>query len=284
MRRLKLASIGAAVIVILFSGWYLLDRFSNSRKLPYFTVASGRDSTLTIGIIGDSWVAEEKLDSILHYGLLESKITNSIISSGHPGAKSKIIYQNLFGLNDKSHSSKFILEKRPEYCIVIAGVNDAAGQVGSEYYSYHVSQIVETLLHYKIKPVLVSLPEFGIEETTEKMDIVSKTRNEISAYFNNDGVIDNIRIYRNALNKALQTSHLNDSVLVVDFDNICPEYSRNKELYMNPAHLSKSGNLRLGNLIIDKLKNDLSHYANGPSRQIEAKNDSDPKAKLNITD
>lgn len=284
MRKLKLAGIGAAVIFILFSGWYLFDRFSNSRKLPYFTVASDRDSTLTIGIIGDSWVAEEKLDSILHYGLLGNKITNNIISSGHPGARSKIIYQNLFGLNDESHSSKFILEKRPEYCIVIAGVNDAAGQVGSEYYSYHVSQIVETLLHYKIKPVLVSLPEFGIEETIENMDIVSKSRNEISAYFNNDGVIDNIKIYRSSLNKALETSRLSDSIIMIDFDNICTEYSKNKELYMNPAHLSKSGNLRLGNLIIDNLKNDLSHYASVPSRQNEAKTDADPKARLNITD
>lgn len=284
MRRLKLAGIGAAVLVILFSAWYLLDRFSNSRKLPYFTVASDKDSTLTIGIIGDSWVAEEKLDSILHYGLLQNKITNNIISSGHPGAKSKIIYQNLFGLNEMSHSSKFILEKRPEYCIVIAGVNDAAGQVGSDYYSYHVSQIVETLLHYKIKPILVSLPEFGIEETTEEMDLVSKTRNEISAYFNNDGVIDNIRIYRNALNKALETSHLSDSVLVVDFDNICKEYGSNKELYINPAHLSISGNLRLGNLILEILKSDISHYATASSLQIGANTDTDPKAKLNITD
>lgn len=50
--------------------------------------------------------------------------------------------------------------------------------------------IVKTLLHYRIKPIIVTCPEFGIKETIDNMNVLSKYRNVISAYFNNDGYED----------------------------------------------------------------------------------------------
>src|SRR5690606_7925243 len=128
----------------------------------------------TIGIIGDSWVAGDKLDSLLFNGLFEKGFENKIISSGHPGAKSKLIYQNLFEDKENEHSSKSLIENRPDYCIVIAGVNDAASQIGSHFYAYHMNLIVKTLLHYRIKPIIVTCPEFGIKETIDNMNVLSK--------------------------------------------------------------------------------------------------------------
>lgn len=123
--------------------------------MPFYSVSVDNDTTLTtIGIIGDSWVAGGKLDSLLHIGLLDKGFKNKILSSGHSGAKSKLIYQNLFDEKGNEHSSKFLIENRPDYCIVIAGVNDAASQIGGHFYSYHMSLIIKTLLHYKIKPII----------------------------------------------------------------------------------------------------------------------------------
>jgi hypothetical protein len=252
-KKIRIISIGIIAIIVLTFSCYLIDRFSYSKKLPYYSVTVDKDSTLTIGIIGDSWVAGKKLDSLLHNGLLEKGIKNKILSSGHPGAKSKLIYQNLFEEKENNHSSKFIIENSPDYCIVIAGVNDAASQIGGHFYSYHMDLIIETLLHYKIKPIIVSCPEFGIKETIDNMNILSKNRNVISAYFNNNGEIDNIKTYRKILEEELDSKNLKDSIILIDFDKVCSDYNKCSDLYANPSHLNKQGNEKLIKVIVNEL-------------------------------
>jgi hypothetical protein len=245
--------IGIITIIILSFSWYLIERFSYSKELPFYSVASDNEKTLTIGIIGDSWVSGGKLDSLLQNGLLVKGYKNKILSSGQPGAKSNIIYQNLFEAKENLHSSKFIIENRPDYCIIIAGVNDAASQIGGKFYSYHMSLIIKTLLHYKIKPIIVSCPEFGINESINQMNVLSKRRNIISAYFNNNGEIDNIKTYRKILAEELYSENLIDSVILIEFGNVCSDYNKCPELYINPSHLSKKGNKILCQVITNKL-------------------------------
>ena len=252
-KKIGIIGIGVITIIILTFSWYLIDRFSYSKELPFYSVKVDNDTTLTIGIIGDSWVAGRKLDSLLHNGLLVKGFNNKILSSGHPGAKSKLIYQNLFEEKVNDYSSKFIIENRPDYCIVIAGVNDAASQIGGHFYSYHMSLIIKTLLHYKIKPIIVSCPEFGIKEAIDNMNVLSKNRNVISAYFNNNGEIDNIKTYRKILAEELDSENLKDSVILIDFDNVCSDYNKCPELYANSSHLSKTGNEILCQIITNEL-------------------------------
>jgi len=252
-KKIRIIGIGVITIIVLTFSWYLIDRFSYSKELPYYAVIVKNDTTLTIGIIGDSWVAGGKLDSLFHNGLLEKGFKNKVLSSGHSGAKSKLIYQNLFEENANEHSSKFIIENRPNFCIVIAGVNDAVGQVGANFYSHHMLLIIHTLLHYKIKPIIVELPEFGIIEATNEMGFVKRERNKIYAKFTNSGEIDNIKTYRKALIQELEAENLKDSIIQIDFDNVCDDYSKCLELYRGTSHLSKKGNEKLSQIIIDEL-------------------------------
>ena len=92
MKKIRIIGFGVITIIVLTFSWYLIDRFSYSKERPFYSVAVDSDTTLTIGIIGDSWVAGGKLDSLLNNGLLEKGFQNKILSSGHPGAKSKLIY------------------------------------------------------------------------------------------------------------------------------------------------------------------------------------------------
>jgi hypothetical protein len=252
-KKIRIIGIGVITVIVLTFSWYLIDRFSYSKELSYYSVTVKNDTTLTIGIIGDSWVAGGKLDSLLYNGLLEKGFKTQILSSGHPGAKSKLIYQNLFEEKANEHSSKFIIENRPDYCIVIAGVNDAAGQVGANFYSHHMLLIINTLLHYKIKPIIVELPEFGIIETTNEMGFIKSERNKIYAKFTNSGEIDNIRTYRKALIQELESKNLKDSIIQIDFDNVCDDYSKCLELYNGTSHLSKKGNEKLSQIIINEM-------------------------------
>ncbi len=253
MKKIKIIGIGVITIFVFTISWYLIDRFSYSKELPYYSVNIQKDSILTIGIIGDSWVAGKKLDSILQKDLLENGFNNKIISSGQFGAKSKLVYQNLFKEKGDENSSKFIIENNPAYCIVIAGVNDAAGQVGANFYSHHMLLIINTLLHYKIKPILVELPEFGIIETTNQMGFIKKEQNKIYAKFTNSGELDNIETYRKEFVQELEYKNLKDSIILIDFDNVCGDYNICPELYVNSSHLSIKGNVKLCQIIIDEL-------------------------------
>ena len=132
---IKIIGIGLISILILIFSWYIFDRFSLSKQFTYYEINTiDQDSVLSVAIIGDSWVAGKKLDSLLHVDLLKFGVRNTIISSGHPGANSKLIYQNLFEEETKELSSKFIIKKKPDYCILISGVNDANDQVGGNFY------------------------------------------------------------------------------------------------------------------------------------------------------
>ena len=95
-KKIKIISIGLTTIFIFIFSYFLINRFSYSKELALYPISVNNDTVLEIGIIGDSWVEGEKLDSTLHNLLLENGLKNKIISSGHPGAKSKLIYQNLF--------------------------------------------------------------------------------------------------------------------------------------------------------------------------------------------
>jgi len=254
-RKIKLFTIGTIAIFFAVIISYLIDRYSYANEQPFFSVNKiNQNDILTVGIIGDSWVARKKLDSLLHQELLKIGLPNRIISSGNIGAKSKLIYQNLFKNEDVEHSSKFIIESHPEYCIVIAGVNDSSSQIGKNYYAFHMLQIINTLLHYEIKPIIVSLPEFDIEKTIDKMNILLKARSIISAMVNNNGIIDNINTYRQCLKSELIKNKLNDSILMVDFDNVCADHVNCKNLYIDSAHLSFSGNKKLCEIIAYELK------------------------------
>lgn len=253
MKKIKISCIAIITIIILLFTWYLVDRFSYSKIESYYSIKKDHNTTLTIGIIGDSWVSDCKLDSLIHKELLNKGLKNRILSSGHPGARTKIIYQNLFKEKEKEHSSKFIIENKPDYCIVVSGVNDAISQVGADFYCHHELLIINTLLHYKIKPVLVELPEFGITEATNELGFIQKERDILSAKFTNSGELDNIKTYRKALIKKLEIDNLKDSIIMVSFDKVCDDYNKYLELYSGASHLSKKGNERLCQIISDKL-------------------------------
>lgn len=253
MKHFKCAILILTIIFVLVLSWHLIVRFSYSRKLPYYSIGTEKDTILTIGIIGDSWVEGQKLDSVVHYSLMSYSIQNKVLSSGQGGARSKQIYRNLCKDIHISYSSKFIIENKPDYCIVVGGTGDATAQAGKNYYTHHLILIIRTLLHYNIKPVIVELPEFGINEFTDDLKLLTKARTRIYSCFTNSGVLDNIQTYRNQFKKTILTQKLNDSIIYIPYNNICSDYTICTDFYSDPLHLSKRGNIVLGKTIVDDL-------------------------------
>ena len=240
---------GLGIFFMILTAWYFYDRFSYAKPLPLYSVGKDKNHDLIIGIIGDSWVFEKKLDSFLRKDFLKNNVTARFISSGHPGAKTKIIYQDLFAENLSPNSSKFIIESNPDYCIVVTGVNDAIAQIDDENYSYHLQEIIKMLLHYKIKPVIVTMPQFNVGETINDLDYIRKTRNTLTAGYNNNGKLNSIENYRRAFLHNLEVSKLKDSIILINFDEITRDYALNPEYYTNPSHLNAKGNKELCRVI-----------------------------------
>ena len=251
--------ITTAVVFVLVA-WHLYDRFSYSKVLPCYSISAEKDSVLTVGIIGDSWVEGGKLDSVIHHILLANKINNRIFSSGQAGARSKFTYRNLFKENSIPYSSKFIIENNPDYCIVVTGTGDAVSQVGKNNYSYHMILIIRTLLYYNIKPVIVELPEFGIIEFTKKLNFISRVRAKIYAIMTNSGEVNNIQTYRNHFKKMILNQELSKSILYINFNEICLDYIECRELYSDSSHLSETGNNKLGKTIVNKIIISLKNF------------------------
>ena len=105
-----------------------------------------------VGIIGDSWVAHQQLDSLIvaAFGAKGKDIT--VVSSGHSGAPTKRIYQNIFAPTSNNYSSQSVFAAKPKYIIVIAGVNDSFGQLGSHFYAHHLTLIIETIQKKRCYP------------------------------------------------------------------------------------------------------------------------------------
>ncbi len=257
MRKFRKYFIAITLIFILFGIMYFAGRSLKSEVLPYFPVLPDTCSITTIGIVGDSWVEDKRLDTIIQQYLSDANIEARILSSHQGGAESKQVYQNLFKEHSAPHSSRFIIENRPDYCVVVTGVNDASSHVGPRYYSYHMALIIKTLLHYEIIPFIVSLPEFGIEEIPENMNMFTgalwKIRNSISASLTNRGRINNILTYRNRLLSDLESENLLDRVIIIDFDLVCDDFIKCPQLYVDRGHLSKCGDRKLSRIIADKL-------------------------------
>ena len=253
-KRVQVCTIVLVSVALIYTVHYLHNWFSYSKEQPYYPKICQTDSLITIGIIGDSWVSEKrKLDSLLQKELLGKGIESKVISAGHPGAKSKLIYQNLFKNEDEKYSSKFIIDNCPDYCVIIAGVNDAASQVGAGFYSYHIMLIIKTLLHYDIRPVIVELPEFGIEEVINEMNFIKRNRNKLYSTITNSGEINCIQTYRDDFQRELAKNNLKDSIIFIPFESICRNYIQCSNLYENSSHLSKEGSQKLIQTIGQKL-------------------------------
>lgn len=224
------------VIVILaaipiIGATYFVDRYSLSKEIET-TVTHQKDSILTIGIIGDSWVSNQKLDSLISFGVSTYPPyfnKNVVISSGEPGAKSKKIYENLC-------SNTEILEKA-DFCIVIAGVNDVIVNMGTKYYSHHIRLITKKLLSCGVEPIIVPVPDFGVNETRKRLNIISKLRNHITYLLVGKKEPADYRVSIEGIDKAYY----------VDFAG---SYKTNPELYANPSHLSHEGNIKLRDAIL----------------------------------
>ncbi len=208
---------------------------------------------IKIGVIGDSWVASQKLDHSIAESMMVSGIPAEVVSSGHPGAKSRQIYRNLLNNNQSSpYSSNHLLtDEDMDFLVIVAGVNDNAGHIGKEFYAHHMLLIIQAALDRGMTPVVVEVPEYGIDETPA-VGLLSWGKRAIYLRLFDNGKVDVISDYRRSLRDRIPSA-IKEKAIFVEFTSIAYNYDSSKSLYANPSHLNKDGYEMLGRLITDTL-------------------------------
>ncbi|WP_312512655.1 SGNH/GDSL hydrolase family protein [Chryseobacterium culicis] len=234
---------------------YFWNKYSYAKEENYFSSTTKPEKGLQIGIIGDSWLVKQKLDSLVAKKLSDRGVQAEIYSSGNPGAKTKRIFENLFKDKGEAFSSKIIIEKKPDYCIIVAGVNDAATHVGTDFYANHMMMIIKTLLHYNIKPIVVSLPEFGLEEDFKNKNVIIQISNRGGELLLNGGIPFTIQDYRNALLEDLKNSGIEKKVIILNFDEVTADFNKDRNLYADPLHLNKLGYQKFSEFLANNIIN-----------------------------
>ncbi len=266
MKKVFLFFITLTIIVLSVWGYYYLrwkHLWVMERPIPIYRVEKNNDDTIRVLVLGDSWAAmHSDTDSVL-CSLIHAKISNPVVvsSMGKGGEISRGIYRLLF--DNDSLETKRIIEKGVDYCVVFAGINDAAANLGTKQFCFHYRLILDFLIQNGIKPVVIEIPDVDIWNVYGNkpmkdllVDFVRSTMTECRMY--------SFHEYRNALKAMLLEQHLNEQIVYVPMT--CWNASGacvNQDLFLNDrVHLNRRGYERLDTCIAEAIICDLQQSQN----------------------
>lgn len=243
--------------------WKHLWAISNS--IQFYSVQKVLDDTLRVVMIGDSWAVIHStlcMDSFLCLELKQrTQRPVSVISKGKGGEKSRGIYQLVFQTEEYGTKPLFLMGA--DYCIISAGINDAAANWGTKQFCAHYCMIINFLLSNNIRPVIIEIPDVDIWNIYGKkpkkdllVDFVRSTMTNCGMY--------NMHEYREALLEMLHENNLMQHVLYVPMALWNGEgFAINPSLFMSDKiHLNRQGYERLDCSIAAAIAWDLEQSKN----------------------
>lgn len=235
--------------------WKPLWALDNPKTVYYVT--HRQDDTLRIVMIGDSWVGmrTDTLNNIFLLRLSE-KINRpvKVKTKGKGGEKSRGIYHLMF--EDNGFGTKPLLLSGADYCVIYAGINDAAANLGKKQYLHYMKLIIDFLLANDIRPVLIEIPDVNIWEVYGEKPIKDLMVDFIKSKMTGCDLYQ-YSGYRQAL--LLMLKEYNDSVLYVpmkDWNGVEPNL--NEHLFLDDQiHLNQRGYIELDSCVVDIISQDL---------------------------
>ncbi len=224
-----------------------------------YHIVRHQDDTLRIVMIGDSWVGmrTDTINSIFKSRLSESVGRPVIIKSkGKGGEKSRGIYQLLF--EDEGMGTKSLFTSGSDYCVVIAGINDAAANLGKNQFTHHMKLIIHFLLENGVRPILIEIPNVDIWNVYGGKPVKDLVVDYARSLMTRCGMY-HFPEYREALRLMLEDSKLSDSVIYVPMNEWNgKDCDLNKQLFLDDQiHLNQLGYLKLDSCIMNAIIRDL---------------------------
>jgi lysophospholipase L1-like esterase len=211
---IKYTSVVIAVLLLLLGSLRLHPyyRLAKSQELIMDSLTYIPGDTLKVAFVGDSWaVYQHSYDSLLCSMLSCDSRLIGVTSVGNTGAKSKEIYERMFS------TTKAILMERPKYCVVSAGINDAVGKLGKEYYVHHYMLILQQLLELGIKPVVLEMPEVNYRAVADRESWTMRIRHILSSLMTGSELYG-FDSYKTALIHAIKNADMQSCIIYISAD------------------------------------------------------------------
>ena len=226
--------------------------------LPIYGVERNNDDTIRVLVLGDSWAAMHSSVDTYLCSKIQANVSKTVVvaSRGKGGEKSRGIYQLLFD-NDSLETRK-VIESGVDYCVVFAGINDAAANLGTKQFCYHYSLILDFLLKNSIKPVVIEIPDVDIWNTYRDKNV----KDIVSDYLKS--VMTGCKMYRMSCYRESLYENLNDNGCLDSVIYIPTTLWNGKSQTINPdlflpdkIHLNNEGYKKLDECIAEAIVGDI---------------------------
>lgn len=212
--------IGSIILVsFIFVFYYYDDRWSSlwalETPMELYPIKHKSDDTLRVVMIGDSWVGmrNDTINLDFQRSLL-SLICKPIKvkTRGRGGEKSRGIYKYLFEYGE--YGTRGLMEESPDYCVIFAGINDAASNRGTKQFLHHYRLILQFLVDNNIQPVVVEIPDVNIWKVKKEKPIKDLIGDYVKSIMTNCGLY-RYNEYREDLNAMLNSEKFINKVVFV---------------------------------------------------------------------
>lgn len=240
------------VIIIKLSPYY-----SPAEKQDGITVKQHGDDTIRVAYIGDSWADGHKknecvIDSLVCFEMGRPVVVKTV---GISGLTSKDIYYCIF----RNDSMRRVIEWGPDFCFVVAGINDTDRKMGKGYYKENMKLIIDFLLENHITPIILEIPSYDILFSYKRRSRQVKLQ-YLASMIVTWSKMDCIEDYRKAYYELLDVQGWNNQVITISSIDWNPDgYKDKRNLYDSGLmHLNAKGYLVLDSCIAHKIIENLN--------------------------
>lgn len=249
------------VSVVFLLSYRMKPCYTPAQKQEGLSVMSHQDDTIRIAYIGDSWAEGHKNTDCV----IDSMVSNAtglpviVRTAGVSGFTSKNIYYGIF----KNDSMRNVIEWGPDYCFVVAGINDSDRKIGKMNYKENMRLIIEVLLEKHIKPVVLEIPSYDIRFSFKRRTRQVKLQYLVSMLVTLSKM-DCIEDYRNIYHNLIEEQGWSNKVITVGVNDWNPDgYKDVRGLYDGGLmHLNAKGYRVLDSCIASKIVSSFNLSAN----------------------
>lgn len=241
--------------------YYIMPYYMPAKRQNGLSVIKNSDDSIRIAYIGDSWAHFHEnvyceMDSIISN---ETAKPVKVRIKGIGGLTSKYIFYSLF----KDKDVRSVIEWGPDFCFVVAGINDSDRKMGVGYYKENMRLIIDLLLENHIKPVILEIPSYDIYSAFKRRSFMGKIRNFASMLLT-QSEMDCIAEYRKVYHDLIDEQGWNEQVITILHQDWNPDgYLDKRGLYNDDLiHLNVRGYQVLDSCIAHKIIDYLSSREN----------------------